>query len=283
VHPCTASTGYLLPSFLSSIFAPPRCIRTSETTFSGDFCPKCEEFWIDQGIGGEEARERVVRWRGRNAWEGAMRPVVGETEGFVSFLKEEEGQGWRQDGKSQERDQADDSHLQQGDLNPFLASDLQPSTNQKNNPSSGERLKEGREEGSRSRRSSVSSTCTLWPAPVPHRSPPSRSLLQLSSSSSTSTETLFHAPSAEGADLDTRRLDSLALVQRDENRQEIEHAVPPPTWSVQDGLIHPDAFELDEWGNELSGPGNVEGFERQELFKLVGPFPGEKPQGRKLV
>jgi hypothetical protein len=48
-------------------------------------------------------------------------------------------------------------------------------------------------------------------------------------------------------------------------------------------LIHPDAFELDEWENELPGPGNVESFERQELFKLVGPFPGEKPQGRKLV
>ncbi|KAH8748053.1 hypothetical protein BGZ57DRAFT_970189 [Hyaloscypha finlandica] len=233
VHPCTASPGYLLPSFLSSIFAPPRCVRTSEMMLSDDFCPKCEEFWTDQGIGGEEARERIVRWR------GGMR-----------------GRG---------------------------ASDLQPSTNQKSNPSSGERLKEGREEGSRSRRSSVSSTCTLWPGPVPHRSPSSRSLLRLSSSSSTSTETLFQAPSAEGEDLGTRRLDSLTLVQRDENGEAIEHAVPPPTWSVQDGLIHPDAFELDEWGNELSGPSNVEGFERQEPFKLAGPFPVEKPQGRKLV
>jgi hypothetical protein len=250
---------------------------------SDDFCPECEKFWTDQGIGGAEARERTVRWRGRNAWEGPMRPVVGEAEGFVSFLKEEEGQGWRQDGKSQDRDQADDSHLQQGDLDTFPASDLQPSTNQKSNSSSGERLKEGREEGSRSRRSSVSSTCTLWPGPVPHKSPSSRSLLLLSSSSSTSAETLFHAPSAEGEDLGTRRLDSLTLVQRDANGEEIEHAVPPPTWPVQDGLIHPDAFELDEWGNELSGPGNVEGFERKEAFKLVSPFPGEKPQGRKLV
>lgn len=210
-----------------------------------------------------------------------MRPAVGEAEGFVSFLKEEEGHGWRQDRTSQDSDRVDDSHPQQGDLDTFLASDLRPSTDRENHRSSGERLEGGREEGSRSRRSSVSSTCTLWPGPVPHRSPSSRS--QPRSPSSSSTETLFRAPSAEGADLGTRRLDSLALVQLDENAQEMEHAVPPPTWPVQDGLIHPDAFELDEWENELPGPGNVESFERQELFKLVGAIPGEKPQGRKLV
>ncbi|KAN0119284.1 hypothetical protein V8E51_001492 [Hyaloscypha variabilis] len=122
--PCTPSTGFLLPTLLPTLLSPPKCTRTSTVLTSLDFCPACEAFWTEHGIGEEEARERVEGWRRRSGWKGSARP---RWEGgvFVSFVGEGEVD---EEGRKGE-----------GDVE-------------------GEKRERERE-----RRGSSSSTCTLWP------------------------------------------------------------------------------------------------------------------------
>ena len=149
-------------------------------------------------------------------------------------------------------------------------------------------LNNGLEQRSLSRRSSVASTCTLWPGRRPNSSeegissppPPSNS-------TDTDTDTIFSALGTEEADIGARRLGSLGLcvveLELDEYGHEIEAPLPAPLIPTRDplardGLIKPDAFGLKNLEEALPGPMHAGGLERQKATKPVQPFPKEEPQ-----
>ncbi len=128
---------------------------------------------------------------------------------------------------------------------------------------------------SKSRRSSNSSTCTVWPGPWP------------GSSEAPSSSTF---PSTQGprngarrvseADIGMQRIDTFGLVEVDNFGQEVESPVAPPAFLVRDEVKNANVFELKNLEAELLGSMNVEGYERPKATKPMQPFPMEEPQRR---
>ncbi|KAE9379936.1 hypothetical protein N431DRAFT_458923 [Stipitochalara longipes BDJ] len=238
--PCVAASGFLLPTFLSSIFSPPKCERTSSSLLKNSFCSECSDFWIASGIGEEEARERVASWRRRARWPGGARPVQEEGVGFVSFVKDGIGAGKDgSPGETKSKERNPDSTVEPEIETEYANGDV----------NLGEAEQERRE-----RSGSTSSICTLWPG------------------NTEDAEVLFSAETqwdvnvisrgeGNGGQRGLNDLGDPEIYARSED-------VP-----LEDGLIHPDAFELNDL-EELPSL-TVEGFEQQELSVSPRPFPKE--------
>jgi len=129
---------------------------------------------------------------------------------------------------------------------------------------------------SKSRRSSNSSTCTVWPGPWPG----STQALSSPSAFSSNQGPRNGARRPSEADVGMQRLDTLGLVEVDDFGHEIESPVPPPACLARDEAKNTGVFELKDLEVESPGSMNVEDFEKPKITKPLQPFPMEEPQRR---
>jgi hypothetical protein len=83
---CTAASGYLIPTFISLLFSPPKCTKTSSKEYTDAFCRTCTEIFKQYSINEQETRARILRYREKNSYYGALTPFANE-DGAVEFLK----------------------------------------------------------------------------------------------------------------------------------------------------------------------------------------------------
>ena len=83
---CTAASGYLVPTFISLLFSPPKCTKTSSKEYTDAFCSTCIEIFKQYSINEQETRARILRYREKNSYYGALTPFANE-DGKVEFLK----------------------------------------------------------------------------------------------------------------------------------------------------------------------------------------------------
>jgi hypothetical protein len=283
---CTAASGYLIPGFYSFLLHPPKCNRTSSKNYTDAFCPPCTSLFHLHSINEEETRAKILRYRERNEYYGPLTPFT-NIEGAVGFVKEgiptqpifSPANG----NKAQKSDVDEEDTTSQEYLDAWWGSSLGSELNNEVKDDDNEFDRIIHDAKPKSKRSSTSSTCTLWPGPRLGSANADASDL-VSPSAFTSTE---GARRSSEADIGIQRLDTLGLLEVDEFGAEIEIPVPLPAYFSRDGLIHPDAFELKNLEIELPGLTNWEGFERQRVTKPPQPIPKETPQrkgsdGRKL-
>jgi hypothetical protein len=273
---CTAASGYLIPSFISLLFSPPKCTKTSSKKYTDAFCSTCTEIFKQYSINEQETRARILRYREKNSYYGALTPFANE-DGAVEFLKEKTNPNQREHGAG-ERTEFDGNGSGNGNGEEETRKQLErwwgaesPSPAEKNDD-----VDLRSPQLSRSRRSSNSSTCTVWPGPWPG----STQALSSLSNPSSNDERQNGARRGSEADIGMQSLDRLGLVEVDDFGHEIESPVPPPACLARDEVKNTNVFELKDLEVELPGSMNVEGFERPKVTKPLQPFPMEEPQRR---
>lgn len=217
-----------------------------------------------------------MRYREKNSYYGALTPFANE-DGKVEFLKNktnarqpEYGLGERTgfDGNGDGNGNGEEETRKQ--LERWWG-DESSSPVEKNDD-----VESRSPQISRSRRSSNSSTCTVWPGPWPGstQAPSSPSAF----SSNKGLRNSARRPSE--ADIGVQSLDRLGLVEVDDFGHEVESPVPPPAFLARDEVNNTNVFELKDLKTKLPESMNVEGCERPKVTKPLQPFPMEEPQRR---
>jgi hypothetical protein len=252
--PCSSSFTARTTSFCSFFLATPKtaCKPTSGEIFLYYFCASCQKFWSKLGIENTEARQRTLEYRQMANYHGSLAPLQGREIGEVNFFREDlavtENWGRQEDGDARYAAQ----------LNAWWGPGKETSKGRKSR-SKGKEVDRGEEkvEEPRSRRSSVSSTITIWPGPGARKT-------------------------SEAEIGDQRLVEETGMVEGMAELEEFGMAVEPPLSMpavlVGVGNVHSDEFELVSLERELPGPVNGEGSERQEVTRPVAPFPKPMPQ-----
>jgi hypothetical protein len=267
---CTAASGYLIPTFISLLFSPPKCTKTSSKEYTDAFCSTCTETFKQYSINEQETRARILRYREKNNYYGALTPFANE-DGAVEFLKKKTNANQREHGPG-ERTEFDGN----GNGNGNGEKETREQLERWWGAESSNDVESTPPQLSRSRRNSNSSTCTVWPGPWPG----STQALSSPSDPSSNDERQSGARRGSEADIGMQSLDRLGLVEVDDFGHEIENPVPPPACLVRDEVRNINVFELKDLETELPESMSVESSERPKVTKPLQPFPMEEPQRR---
>jgi hypothetical protein len=240
---CTAASGYLIPSLLSILFSPSKCTKTSSKEYTEGFCSTCTEIFSQHCVNEQETRARILRYRGRDSYYGTLTPFANE-EGAVEFLREKtnpdrrnHGPGERKELNCEENGEEETRRLLERWWGDESSSPIEKNDDVDSKPP----------QLSRSRRSSNSSTCTVWPVPRLGSS----QALESCSAFSPSQEMVDSARRASEADIGMQSLDRLVLVEVDDFGHEVESPVTPPSFLARDELKNTNVFELQDLEAEL--------------------------------
>ncbi len=236
------------------------------------FCSTCTELFKKFTINEQETRARILRYREKNNYYGTLTPFANE-DGVVEFLREKTNFHRREHGREERKElgcKENGDEETRKELERWWGAESSPSAETSDDVES----KSPRP--SKSRRSSNSSTCTVWPGPWPG----STQALPSTSDCSSSQGQRNGARWASEADIGTQSLDRLGLVEVDDFGHEVENPVPPPPFLGRDEVKDTNVFELKDLEVELPGSMLVEGFERPKTTKPLQPFPMEEPQRR---